>query len=98
MHTGEALYTCPNCPMTFSSSANMYKHRQRVHKAEYAAYKRQSFPPNIIKQAKSGAVNKVITDEQGDHGGQSNSKSLELQATTNLIDFQALAATQFGLD
>lgn len=54
MHTGEALYTCPNCPMTFSSSANMYKHRQRLHKAEYAAHKQQPMALNIIKQAKSG--------------------------------------------
>lgn len=53
MHTGEALYTCPNCPMTFSSSANMYKHRQRLHKAEYAAHKQQPMALNIIKQAKS---------------------------------------------
>ena len=105
MHTGEALYTCPNCPMTFSSSANMYKHRQRVHKAEYAAYKQQCFPPNIIKQAKSGVLNKVH-DKQRDLSGQSNIKSYEsiasslteLQAKTNLINFQALAANQFGLD
>ncbi|XP_065370531.1 transcription factor grauzone-like isoform X2 [Calliphora vicina] len=53
VHTGEALYTCPNCPMTFSSSANMYKHRQRLHKAEYAAHKQQPMALNIIKQAKS---------------------------------------------
>ncbi|XP_061402531.1 zinc finger protein 624-like [Musca vetustissima] len=53
VHTGEALYTCPSCPMTFSSSANMYKHRQRLHKAEYAACKSQAMPPNIIKAAKS---------------------------------------------
>lgn len=39
--------------MTFSSSANMYKHRQRLHKAEYAAHKNQPMPMNIIKQAKS---------------------------------------------
>lgn len=39
--------------MTFSSSANMYKHRQRLHKAEYAAHKQQPLALNIIKQAKS---------------------------------------------
>lgn len=31
----------------------MYKHRQRLHKAEYAACKSQAMPPNIIKAAKS---------------------------------------------
>uniref|UniRef100_A0A1A9WJZ9 C2H2-type domain-containing protein n=1 Tax=Glossina brevipalpis TaxID=37001 RepID=A0A1A9WJZ9_9MUSC len=60
VHTGEALYTCPNCPMTFASSANMYKHRQRLHKTEYEADRQQAIPPNIIKQAKTGA-NKVRT-------------------------------------
>uniref|UniRef100_A0A1A9V1Y8 Transcription factor grauzone n=1 Tax=Glossina austeni TaxID=7395 RepID=A0A1A9V1Y8_GLOAU len=54
VHTGEALYTCPNCPMTFASSANMYKHRQRLHKTEYEADRQQAIPPNIIKQAKTG--------------------------------------------
>lgn len=55
VHTGEALYACPICPMTFSSSANMYKHRRRLHKAEYEAYRQQAIPPNIIKQAKKVA-------------------------------------------
>lgn len=55
MHTGQPLYTCPNCSLTFASSANMYKHLQRSHKAEYEAHKQQKIPPNIIEQAKSGA-------------------------------------------
>ncbi|KAL9921992.1 zinc finger E-box-binding homeobox 1-like isoform 1-T2 [Glossina fuscipes fuscipes] len=54
VHTGEALYTCPNCPMTFASSASMYKHQQRLHKTEYEADRQQAIPPNIIKQAKTG--------------------------------------------
>ncbi|KAH8269435.1 hypothetical protein KR018_002974, partial [Drosophila ironensis] len=48
-HTGEVLYTCPNCPMTFFCSANMYKHRQRLHRAQYEADKNQPKPPNILK-------------------------------------------------
>ncbi|KAH8407552.1 hypothetical protein KR222_005287, partial [Zaprionus bogoriensis] len=50
-HTGEVLYTCPNCPMTFFCSANMYKHRQRLHRAQYEADKNQPKPPNILQQA-----------------------------------------------
>lgn len=53
MHTGVALYTCPNCPLTFASSANMYRHRQRSHKAEYEAGKQQKMSRNIIKEALS---------------------------------------------
>ncbi|XP_037896311.1 zinc finger protein 90-like, partial [Glossina fuscipes] len=53
LHTGEALYTCPNCPMTFASSANLYKHRQRLHKMEYEADRQQAIPPHIIKQTKT---------------------------------------------
>ena len=52
VHTGEVLYTCPNCPMTFFSSANMYKHRQRLHKAEYALEKKTPLATNIMKRAK----------------------------------------------
>lgn len=110
MHTGEALYTCPNCPMTFASSANMYKHRQRLHKAEYAACKQQCFPPNIIKQAKSGAFNKKHSEQEG-YSGRSNRKcnenivslvtdcelSAELQVKSSLINLQALSATEFGI-
>ncbi|EDW74375.1 uncharacterized protein Dwil_GK21880 [Drosophila willistoni] len=36
-HTGEVLYTCPNCPMTFFCAANRLKHRQRLHRAEWEA-------------------------------------------------------------
>lgn len=55
MHTGEVLYTCPNCPMTFFSNANMYKHRQRLHRAEWEADRSKPIPPNIMKQAKQGS-------------------------------------------
>ncbi|BFG04986.1 transcription factor grauzone [Drosophila madeirensis] len=48
-HTGEVLYTCPNCPMTFFSNANMYKHRQRLHRAEWEADRKKPLPPNIMK-------------------------------------------------
>jgi biotin synthase-related radical SAM superfamily protein len=34
VHTGEVLYTCAYCPKTFNSSANMYAHRKKNHKAE----------------------------------------------------------------
>ncbi|XP_065370532.1 transcription factor grauzone-like isoform X3 [Calliphora vicina] len=55
VHTGEVLYTCPNCPMTFFSNANMYKHRQRLHRAEWEADRSKPIPPNIMKQAKQGS-------------------------------------------
>ncbi|XP_067632912.1 transcription factor grauzone-like [Eurosta solidaginis] len=51
-HTGEVLYTCPNCPMTFFSNANMYKHRQRLHRAEWEAdRKKPRHIANIMAQA-----------------------------------------------
>ncbi|KAI8116278.1 Transcription factor grauzone [Lucilia cuprina] len=34
-HTGEPLYTCPHCPRTFISSANMHKHRKLTHRKEW---------------------------------------------------------------
>ncbi|XP_060659783.1 transcription factor grauzone [Drosophila nasuta] len=50
-HTGEVLYTCPNCPQTFFSNANMYKHRQRLHRAEWEADRKKPLPPNIMQQS-----------------------------------------------
>ncbi|XP_013102886.2 zinc finger protein 62 homolog isoform X6 [Stomoxys calcitrans] len=35
-HTGEALYSCVNCGTTFKSKANMFHHRRRFHKSEWA--------------------------------------------------------------
>ncbi|XP_017015332.2 transcription factor grauzone [Drosophila takahashii] len=62
-HTGEVLYTCPNCPMTFFSNANMYKHRQRLHRAEWEADRKKPLPPNIMKisQGATSAMKKRQT-------------------------------------
>ncbi|KAH8253798.1 hypothetical protein KR032_006962 [Drosophila birchii] len=55
-HTGEVLYTCPNCPMTFFSNANMYKHRQRLHRAEWEADRKKPLPPNIMKMSQGATT------------------------------------------
>lgn len=41
-HTGEVLYTCPHCPKTFNSSANMHSHRKKIHPKEWAANRRNA--------------------------------------------------------
>ncbi|XP_017096813.2 transcription factor grauzone [Drosophila bipectinata] len=43
-HTGEVLYTCPHCPQTFNSNANMHAHRKKVHRKEWEEqrYQRQN--------------------------------------------------------
>lgn len=50
-HTGTVLYTCPWCPKTFNSNANMHNHRKKVHPIEWeeASRKRYSgnLPPNF---------------------------------------------------
>uniref|UniRef100_A0A1B0BVU0 C2H2-type domain-containing protein n=1 Tax=Glossina palpalis gambiensis TaxID=67801 RepID=A0A1B0BVU0_9MUSC len=50
VHTGEALYTCPNCPMTFASSANMRKRELLEDKAGGKYERKSSAPiPNFFK-------------------------------------------------
>lgn len=75
--------------MTFSSSANMYKHRQRLHKAEYAAHKQQPMAVNIIKQAKS-VPNTVRTKRR---------MIAESQATENVLQSnpQLVLTSQYNL-
>ncbi|KAH8234455.1 hypothetical protein KR038_010364, partial [Drosophila bunnanda] len=63
-HTGEVLYTCPNCPMTFFCSANMYKHRQRLHRAQYEADKNQPKPPNILKISRNASAHTKISKQE----------------------------------
>ena len=41
MHTGEILCTCPHCPKTFNSSANMHSHRKKMHPREFEETRRQ---------------------------------------------------------
>lgn len=41
--------------MTFFSNANMYKHRQRLHRSEWQADRQQPIPPNIMGQAKQSS-------------------------------------------
>ncbi|XP_012155783.1 transcription factor grauzone isoform X2 [Ceratitis capitata] len=60
VHTGKVLYTCPNCPMTFFSSANMYKHRQRLHRAQYEAdRKKPRHTFNIMAESKGRTEGKL---------------------------------------
>ncbi|KAH8261528.1 hypothetical protein KR044_010626, partial [Drosophila immigrans] len=40
-HTGEVLYTCPHCPKTFNSNANMHAHRKKMHFKEWQEYHHQ---------------------------------------------------------
>lgn len=37
VHTGQDLYSCSYCPMTFKSNANMSSHRKKVHPNEWEA-------------------------------------------------------------
>lgn len=40
-HTGEVLYTCPFCPATMNSSANLYAHKKKIHPVEWAESKKK---------------------------------------------------------
>ncbi|XP_037945421.1 zinc finger protein 729-like [Teleopsis dalmanni] len=59
-HTGEILYTCPYCPMTFKSNANMYRHRQRSHHAELEADNKKSLLHSKIRNNQNNVVGNTI--------------------------------------
>ena len=31
-HTGERPFKCPHCPLAFTQSGNLYRHRRKIHK------------------------------------------------------------------
>lgn len=45
LHTGEDLYTCPYCPKTFKSNANMHSHRKKGHPVEFKADRERRLNP-----------------------------------------------------
>ncbi|XP_052842946.1 transcription factor grauzone [Drosophila gunungcola] len=68
-HTGEVLYTCPHCPQTFNSNANMHAHRKKVHRKEWEENRHQ----RIHRPRKSDTIIAVsvrkTTEARQDGGG-----------------------------
>ncbi|XP_043645675.1 transcription factor grauzone [Drosophila teissieri] len=78
-HTGEVLYTCPHCPQTFNSNANMHAHRKKVHRKEWEEnrHKRLNRPR---KSDTIIAVSVRKTTETRQDGGMGTAEAI---ATTN---------------
>lgn len=75
----------------------MYKHRQRLHKAEYAAHKQQPMAVNIIKQAKS-VPNTVRTKRRMIVESQTTENLLQPPtATAALLNPQIVLTSQYNL-
>ncbi|KAM7350809.1 uncharacterized protein ACRADG_009253 [Cochliomyia hominivorax] len=71
-HTGEPLYTCPHCPRTFISNANMHKHRKLVHRKEWeegrmkkvaTALASKQFIKSLTTEENETAYTEIIIDE-----------------------------------
>ena len=75
--------------MTFFSNANMYKHRQRLHRAEWEADRSKPIPPNIMKQAKQGS--KLVKTKRG------TSESSSSQLITPLTSMPAIPSSANAL-
>ncbi|KAM7341945.1 uncharacterized protein ACRADG_009538 [Cochliomyia hominivorax] len=55
-HTGTVLYTCPWCPKTFNSNANMHNHRKKVHPKEWEEASRKRYSGNLPPNFKSPLI------------------------------------------
>ncbi|XP_030383918.1 transcription factor grauzone [Scaptodrosophila lebanonensis] len=72
-HTGEVLYTCPHCPKTFNSNANMHAHRKKVHRKEWEEKRRHH--PRKSDSTISLSAHKTPTTT----GGNETTQLLQLQ-------------------
>lgn len=55
-HTGTVLYTCPWCPKTFNSNANMHHHRKKMHPKEWEETSRKRYSGNLPPNFKPPTV------------------------------------------
>lgn len=54
VHTGQPLYSCCFCPLTFKSHANLYTHKKRLHRNEWVPKSAQVY--KIVKPNESDAI------------------------------------------